>query len=173
MNSSNTLSQPLIEQIHLRIDTCYMQAELALKRSFPRPKIELNQRGKIAGCALLQKNTLRFHPLIYQQNQQHFLQHVVAHEIAHLLVWQLFGRTPPHGLQWQQVMVDVFNLPPSRTHQYNVDNIGIKTVLYRCNCNEIPLSMHRHNKVLKGTIYCCRRCKTNLTKLLPTCVGSN
>ncbi|MDP2561202.1 SprT family zinc-dependent metalloprotease [Psychrobium sp. 1_MG-2023] len=159
------LSPDLQQQLSTRVEQCYQLVERKLGRKFPRPQVLTNQRGRIAGCALLQKNTLRFHPLIYQQNQAHFLEHVVAHEIAHLVVWQCYGKTPPHGKHWQWVMNDIFNLPALRTHQYNTDNIGIRTVRYRCLCAEIPLSMNRHNKVIKGAVYCCKRCKSPLKEI--------
>jgi len=156
------LAQELQTQIMTVVTQCYQRAELLLEQKFPEPTVLFNQRGKIAGCALLQKNTLKFHPLLFEQNKEHFLTHVVPHEIAHLLVWQLYGKTPPHGREWQHIMINVFNLPPHRTHQYNVDNIGIKTFMYECKCGEVPLTIRRHNKVLKGAVYRCKKCHQNL-----------
>jgi len=155
---TNELKSELID----KVNQCYDSAEQLLNKRFCKPKVLFNQRGKIAGCALLQKNILKFHPMLYTQNKAHFLMHVVPHEIAHLLVWQLHGRTAPHGKEWQNMMISVFNLPPHRTHQYNVDNIGIKTVLYTCNCGEVPLTIRRHNKVLKGARYRCKTCHQDL-----------
>ncbi|OIQ46821.1 MAG: hypothetical protein BM565_09740 [Gammaproteobacteria bacterium MedPE] len=156
------LNSQLKSELLIVVERCYRTAEQCLGRQFPRPEVLFNQRGKIAGCALLQKNMLKFHPKIYEQNKAHFLEHVVPHEIAHLLVWQVFGKTAPHGRQWQHMMVNVFNVPPSRTHQYNVDDIGIKHITYRCDCGDIKLTMRRHNNVLKGTIYRCKTCRQNL-----------
>jgi len=156
------LNSQLKSELLIVVERCYHTAEQRLGRQFPRPEVLFNQRGKIAGCALLQKNMLKFHPKIYEQNKAHFLEHVVPHEIAHLLVWQLFGKTAPHGRQWQHMMVNVFNVPPSRTHQYNVDDIGIKHITYHCDCGDIKLTMRRHNNVLKGTIYRCKTCRQNL-----------
>ena len=156
------LTIELQSQLMAVVTRCYDTANRALEREFPTPQVLFNQRGKIAGCALLQKNTLKFHPLLYQQNQEHFLTHVVPHEIAHLLVWQLYGKTQPHGHEWQNIMVNVFNLPPYRTHQYNVDNIGIKTIMYGCECGEVALTIRRHNKVLKGARYRCKHCLQDL-----------
>lgn len=145
-----------------KVFTCYDEAQRILGREFPFPEVLFNQRGKVAGCALLQKNTLKFHPTLYQQNQEHFLMHVVPHEIAHLLVWQLYGKTSPHGKEWKNIMIGVFGLPPERTHQYNVENIGIKTINYACECGEVAMTIRRHNKVLKGAIYRCRTCGKDL-----------
>lgn len=150
-------------QLNDMVEHRYIQAEKRLDKQFIRPVVLFNQRGKIAGCALLQRNTLKFHPTLYIQNQPHFLTHVVPHEIAHLLVWQLYGKTAPHGKEWQHIMVSVFDLPPHRTHQYNVDNIGLKSTLYYCACGDVPLTIRRHNNILKGAIYRCKTCQQDLT----------
>lgn len=156
------LSQELKQRLQLQVNECYQIASRRLNTVFAEPVVQFNQRGKIAGCALLQTNTLRFHPIIYQQNQQHFLEHVVPHEVAHLLVWQLYGKTAPHGREWQQIMTQVFERPASRTHNYDVTNIGIKSIDYTCGCGEIALTIRRHNKVLRGAQYRCKACNETL-----------
>jgi len=156
------LSHELQQQLIDHVSQCYQLAERRLKRQFPRPTILFNQRGKIAGSAQLQTNVLRFHPLIYSQNEPHYLEHVVPHEIAHLLVWQIHGKTPPHGRAWQLIMSQVFELPPLTTHQYDIDKLGIKMIDYGCACGSVPLTIRRHNKVLKGAQYRCRTCNETL-----------
>lgn len=150
------------QQLNERVEHCYRLAERALNCSLPRPDVLLNQRGKIAGSALLRLNTLRFHPQLFLQNHEHFLCHVVAHEVAHLIVWHHYGKVAPHGNEWRQIMTRVFNLPANRTHSYNTDNLGIKSISYQCRCGIIALSIRRHNNVLKGTRYCCKRCRNDL-----------
>ncbi|NRA84256.1 MAG: SprT family zinc-dependent metalloprotease [Gammaproteobacteria bacterium] len=145
-----------------RVEQCYRLAEAALDKKLVKPTVLFNQRGRIAGSALLQRHTLRFHPKIYLQNQQHYLTHVVAHEVAHLIVWQCYGRVAPHGKEWQTIMTAVFKLPAERTHSYDTDNLGIKTFDYQCGCQIIKLSTRRHNNALKGTKYICRGCRNQL-----------
>lgn len=156
------LSPFLIEQLTTQVEQCYLIAERRLKQQFSRPTILFNQRGKIAGSAMLQSNTLRFHPLIYQQNKQHFLAHVVPHEIAHLLVWQLHGKTRPHGKEWQTLMTQVFEVPAYTTHRYDVSQLGLTSFLYYCQCGDVELTVRRHNKVLKGAQYRCKACNETL-----------
>ncbi|NRA55314.1 MAG: SprT family zinc-dependent metalloprotease [Gammaproteobacteria bacterium] len=156
------LPEQLTQQVLERVEQCYLQAETQLNCVLARPIILFNQRGKIAGTALLQRNTLRFHPQILRQNISHYLEHVIAHEAAHLIVWQRYGRVQPHGKHWQYVMTQVFNLPAARTHSYNTDNIGIKEISYQCQCSVIKFSVRRHNMVLKGTRYLCRSCRSEL-----------
>ena len=94
-------SSQTVEQLVLnKIEICYQHAECRLNRAFSRPHINFKQRGKAAGSARLQTNELRFNPVLLQENQQHFITHTVPHEVAHLLVYQLYGRTKPHGKEW-------------------------------------------------------------------------
>lgn len=95
-------------------------------------------------------------------NQEAFIRDVVPHELAHLIAYQLYGRVRPHGKQWQQVMSEVFDLPPNTTHQFDVSKVQGQTFTYRCRCNQYSLSKIRHNKVRKGQQYVCKRCSTAL-----------
>jgi len=159
------LSKHLTQQVFDRVEHCYLQAEIHLSCALARPTILFNQRGKIAGSALLQRNTLKFHPKILAQNEQHYLEHVVPHEVAHLIVWQRYGKVAPHGQHWQYIMTQIFNLPADRTHSYNTDNIGIKSFDYQCQCTVVKFSTRRHNQVLKGARYLCRSCRSELIAL--------
>lgn len=156
------MTETLEQQLRCRVEACYQQAEKQLGRSFERPTISLKQRGKIAGTAHLQLNELRFQPKILAQNSEHFLHHVVPHEISHLLAWQLYGNVRPHGREWQQLMVDVFDVPPHRTHSYDTSNIGIKHYPYQCGCGPVMLTARRHANAQNGMQYRCRRCQQSL-----------
>ncbi|WP_434340097.1 SprT family zinc-dependent metalloprotease [Motilimonas cestriensis] len=150
-----------------QVEACYQQAECFFDRAFPRPSVLFTQRGKIAGTAHLQKNLLKFHPILYQENQQAFLTDVVPHEVAHLLVYQIHGRTAPHGLEWQMMMNKVMQRSPERTHQFDISSVQGKTFAYQCQCQQHQLSIRRHNKASKGTIYLCTACKKPLQPLNP------
>lgn len=132
------------------------------KQDFPRPKLSFRQRGKIAGSARLQGNEIRLNPKLLVDNQDAFIRDVVPHELAHLITYQLYGRVRPHGKQWQHIMAEVFGLTPNTTHQFDVSKVQGQTFTYRCQCNQYSLSKIRHNKVLKGQQYVCKRCSTAL-----------
>lgn len=155
---------PLVEQLVLnKIDSCYQHAECRLNRIFPRPTINFNQRGKAAGSARLQTNELRFNPILLQENQQHFITHTVPHEVAHLLTYQLYGRTKPHGKEWQQIMQQIFGLAAKTTHQYDVSSVKGATFTYACQCKDHHLTIRRHNKIVRDNIkYICRFCRQSL-----------
>ncbi|WP_163934203.1 SprT family zinc-dependent metalloprotease [Paraferrimonas sp. SM1919] len=158
-----TLTQEQILQIQTRIEICYQQAEQKLKRTFIRPQLELNGRGRIAGSANLTLNKLRLNPILFKHNQDEFMQEVIPHEICHLLCYQLFGRTRPHGVQWRSLMQGIFNLPGRATHSMDLAPLQQKSFAYQCKCGPVSLTIRRHNKVLKGAQYLCRKCATVLT----------
>ncbi|MGL5390524.1 MAG: SprT family zinc-dependent metalloprotease, partial [Shewanella sp.] len=152
-------------QVLERIEECYQQAEAMLKRPFPRPVTEFSLRGKSAGTAHLQQNRLRFNPVLLRENSAAFLREVVPHEICHLLCFQLFGNTKPHGREWQSLMVKLFKIRPSTTHCFNTASVAGPEIDYRCACGPIKLSIRRHNKVLRGeSRYLCKRCHTHLVQ---------
>lgn len=160
--SSRPLSS-LQLQILERVETCYQEAEIALKRVFPRPITQFTLRGKSAGTAHLQQNRLRFNPVLLRENSQAFITEVVPHEVCHLLCFQLFGKTKPHGKEWQSLMLQVFKVNPNTTHNFNTTSVVGKEIEYRCACGPIRLSIRRHNKVLRGeSRYICKRCRTHL-----------
>ena len=94
------------------------QANQALGRSYPEPKLVYQQRGTSAGTAWLQQYEIRLNPVLLQENQQAFIDEVVPHELAHLLVWKHFGRVAPHGKEWKWMMESVLGVPARRTHQF-------------------------------------------------------
>ena len=140
------------------------------------PCLAFNQRGKIAGSAVLQKNLIKLHPTLLKQNTQYFLDQVLAHEFAHLIVYQCWDKKPrffsqytikPHGNEWKWCMESIFHRTSEVTHSLDVTNVGMKSVSYQCECQSVELSLIRHNKVINGKQqYFCRTCKTALTEVL-------
>lgn len=69
--SSRPLSSLQIQVLE-RIEACYQEAEISLKRAFPRPVTQFSLRGKSAGTAHLQQNRLRFNPVLLSENSEAF-----------------------------------------------------------------------------------------------------
>lgn len=139
-------------------------AEDYFKTAFTLPTIALNQRGKIAGSAHLQKNLIKLNKQLFIENIEEFKRQVIPHEVAHLVCFQKFGKVKPHGSEWKSVMRAVFKLDAAVTHKLDVASVGMKEYSYQCECPElIKLSAVRHNKVKKGKQqYRCQKCKTVL-----------
>lgn len=164
-----SLSISLQSELGLRVRTrvldCYAIAEHYYLKSFQRPEVFVNLRGRSAGVAELQKNRLRFNAVLLQENEQAFLTEVVPHEVAHLLAWKLYGRgIRPHGPEWQQIMQQVFQLVPSTTHSFDVKRSGKMGYLYTCACEarEHALTLKKHNWIEGGRRYICLKCKSHL-----------
>jgi SprT protein len=149
------------------VKSCLSKAEKKLQQDFTMPAIFFNQRGKIAGSARLQKNELKFNPVLLNDNLQVFLDEVVAHEVGHLITFQLFGKVKPHGKEWQQIMTQVLNVAAKPYHDMNVEKVKGKTFIYQCQCGPTELGIRRHNKVVRGTQqYSCKRCRQILVRAM-------
>ncbi|MDF7681426.1 SprT family zinc-dependent metalloprotease [Enterobacteriaceae bacterium ESL0689] len=135
------------------------QANHALGRHYPLPPLVYRQRGTTAGTAWLQKNEIRLNPVLLMENQQAFIEHVIPHELAHLLVWQHFGRVPPHGKEWKWMMESVLTVTARRTHSFALDSVRTNTFPYHCRCQQHQLTVRRHYRVMRGkATYRCLRC---------------
>ena len=158
----------LHDQVTARVAQCMKVANQRLNKRMPMPAVTFTQRGKIAGTAHLQRWEVRFNPVLLAENPDAFLNEVVPHEVAHLVVFKRFGRVRPHGREWQVVMQEIFGVPPRTTHRMDVSSVQGTTYQYRCQCQDHPLTVRRHNKVQRGeTQYRCRRCAQPLA-FIPT-----
>ncbi len=161
--SKSIISHELRQQVEAKLSQCIQQANQAFKHHFSIPEVSYKLRGKAAGKAYLQLNEIRLNPKLFVDNQRAFIDEVIPHEVAHLIVHQVYGRVRPHGQEWQALMAQVFNVAPNTTHTFDVSKVS-KSFEYRCGCNTYPLTVRRHNKVLRSeTSYRCSQCLQLLT----------
>ena len=150
------------KRIEEKVLVCIKQANDFFKTSISVPNIKLNQRGRAAGTAYLQRNEVRFNYYMYCQNSERFIENVVPHEIAHLVVFNLYGlTTKPHGDEWQQVMQRLYGVPAARTHNF-LPEPPKNIFIYQCDCQKHELSVRRHNRIVQGGQYVCKLCRTAL-----------
>lgn len=150
-----------------------MQVQRQLKRDLDRansyfnktffpPAVNYNVRGVKAGVAYLERNEVRFNPVLLQENGLKFISQVVPHELAHILVYQHFGRVRSHGKEWKMMMETVFGVPAEIYHCFDTQNVQ-QQFTYQCSCQTHQLSIRRHNAVMRDKrSYICRLCKTPL-----------
>ena len=158
----------LLQIANSEIENNIVIAESYFNHTFQLPSLSLNQRGKIAGSAHLQKNHIKLNLSLFADNTAEFVDQVIPHEVAHIICHQLYGKVKPHGKEWQAIMRSVFQIPALVTHRLDVSKVGISEYEYKCQCpGEIKLSAIRHNRVIKGKQqYRCRRCKAVLEQVL-------
>jgi SprT protein len=156
------------EQIISATEACLYQASLKLEYSFDPIPVVFDLKGRAAGMYKVNKSrrVIRFNPYIFAKYFSENLATTVPHEVAHYLVDVLYSMrsTQPHGKEWKSMMA-IFGADASVT--CNFDLAGLPTRHYQrfdysCSCRTHELTRIRHNRVLKGTRYHCRRCKQEL-----------
>lgn len=176
------MSDLLYQQTEEKVYSCLYQAEQFYGAEFPVSAISFDLKGRAAGQVrfpvnkqLFSRNLplIRFNADLLKQNAEPFISEVVPHECAHVIVYHRYTqkfalkkhRPKPHGIEWQTVMRDVFNLEPRVTHNFALQTSKARLFNYQCSCEQKihQVSVIRHNKMKRGvTRYLCRACGSPL-----------
>ncbi|WP_217706589.1 SprT family zinc-dependent metalloprotease [Salinivibrio sp. EAGSL] len=157
---SDTLMKTVTDRVHACIDSANLQFGLHLVY----PQVGFTLRGRAAGTAHPTEWRLRFNPVLLQQDAEAFLQEVIPHEVCHLVTFALYGRVKPHGPEWRDLMINLFNAPANTTHRLDITAVQGKTFSYQCRCGPVALTIRRHHKVQRGqATYRCKQCQQVLT----------
>lgn len=149
-------------QVQRQLKRDLKRANAYFNKTFTAPTISYAVRGVKAGVAYLERNEIRFNPVLLVENKQAFISQVVPHELAHILVYQHFGRVQSHGKEWKMMMETVLGVPADIYHCFDTQSVQ-QQFAYQCSCQIHQLSIRRHNTVQRGNRqYVCRRCKTVL-----------
>lgn len=100
---------------------------------------------------------------------------VVLHEIAHIIDYKLNEASSGHGYPWRSYAKFLGARPEKFVSEDSKKEIAaINTVyatgkinkryVHRCSCKEHSISGIIHNRIMKGSIYRCRLCKTTISK---------
>jgi SprT protein len=134
------------------------------RATMPRTMIRFDLRGKSAGQFRSLNGRdfeIRYNSVLLARHGQDFLDRTVPHEAAHLVALRIYGPgIPPHGAEWQAIM-RLFGAEPERCHNYDTDGLQarhLRRYHYRCGCRSHQLTSIRHNRILRGQTYLCRRC---------------
>lgn len=140
------------------------QAESCYHRHFELSEIRFDVRGKTAGYFRQLSSgfsLINFNDALLQANGESFIRRTVPHEVAHLVAHQVHGSAiRPHGKEWKTVM-QLFNADTSRCHEYDVSQVSVRQYRrfeYYCECQTHYLTSIRHNRVLSGQNYICKKC---------------
>ncbi|WP_009875293.1 SprT family zinc-dependent metalloprotease [Actinobacillus pleuropneumoniae] len=164
LTENSALMRRLKMQVQRQLKRKLEQADRYFNKTFTPPTVSYAVRGVKAGVAYLQRNEIRFNPVLLAENGQSFIQQVVPHELAHALVYQQFGRVQPHGKEWKMMMEQVFGVPAETYHCFDTQNVVGKQFAYQCGCQTHLLSVRRHNAIVRDSRrYLCKRCKQILT----------
>lgn len=155
-----------LRQIAEEVTAKYLAvAEEKLGYAGGMPNITFYKKGRAAGRAYYRENRVAFNEVLFSENQSSFIERTIPHELAHLVSVGVYGekRGGGHGKAWKHVMGNVFKCDPSRCHEYDMSNAyARKTFPYICDCGPTVLTSVRHNRVQKGVVYYCGKCKTNV-----------
>ena len=150
----------LAEQTHNYLD----QAKDYFGKSFRLDAIHADIRGKTAGYFRMHRNgytIINFNAALFKRHAEDFLVQTVPHEVAHLVAYQHYGaKIRPHGQEWQSIM-QLFGADVSRCHNYDVHHSEARRYRYfqyHCHCQQHSLTAIRHNRILRGQVYHCKKC---------------
>nr|WP_150539388.1 SprT family zinc-dependent metalloprotease [Actinobacillus vicugnae] len=162
--SNHAQMRQLKMQVQRQLKRNLEQANHYFNKGFTPPTVSYAVRGEKAGVAYLQRNEIRFNPVLLAENKQAFIQQVVPHELAHILVYQQFGRVQPHGKEWKMMMEQVLGVPAETYHCFDTRNVIGQQFAYQCGCQTHYLSIRRHNAIVRHQRrYICKQCKQTLT----------
>ena len=136
------------------------------------PTICFKLKGSTMGRAFCSKNKLQYNltALEVEGAWDHLLEHTVGHEVAHLVQYNHphFPKdrknNPPHGRYWQKVMRD-FEIKPERCHSFKMPSARVTiTIKFTCKCKEHLVSKTIANRISKGKVYNCLKCKNPIVR---------
>lgn len=166
------LTKEQLQQVIDKVNETVTKLNSIYKFSMANPNIHYDVRGTKAGVAKSHTMSVHFNPTLAIENWDNFINDTVPHEVCHVAVWQWaeYFKKPypkPHGSRWKIMMFDV-GVNPRRTHDYDVSNVkqkNVKKYQYKCGCaTPIEVSSIIHNRIQKGSLYRCLKCRTSLSQ---------
>lgn len=107
-------------------------------------------------------------PRATEEEHRQTIIHEACHIIARYKHQHLGGkaRISPHGWEWKQAMVRA-GVEPKRCHNVSTEELKRKTkkFAHSCGCTTHNVGTVRHNRIMRGQIYTCRRCGGKLSMM--------
>lgn len=164
MSDLNTMQHRIVE-----VTWHYLElAEQHFAEKFKLTEIDFSLRGRSAGYFKQfpdGRTLINYNPVLLEANGKEFISRTAPHEVAHLVAFQLYGSgIRPHGKHWQMIM-ELFKADATRCHAYDVNPAHTRQYQrfeYQCECQLHFLTAIRHNRVLAGQSYLCKKCRQPL-----------
>lgn len=119
---------------------------------------------------------IRLNCAMLNELKEKYIDDVFVHEYAHACVQHFIGshrgykKVMPHGIEFKSYCY-AFGIDGGATTSVASGSKALqdagrntKKHSYTCGCQDFQLSTQRHNKILRGASYCCKRCGKKLTK---------
>lgn len=121
------------------------------------------------------EHVIRLNPKLLNELGKAYIDDVFVHEYAHACVQHYVGyyngrkRVMPHGMEFKS-FCRMFGIDGKATTSVAANAVTMKKPntanrhTYTCECHEFHLSTQRHNKILRGATYTCKKCGGKLKK---------
>lgn len=139
--------------------------------TFTTPTLVFRQMGRRAGLCSTNRTTkactVSINPDFFAKHHDQMIGRTVPHEIAHYISLVVYGQEGSgHGYLWQSVMRALGIADSNRCHTYSLEGVKTRQVnkpyAYKCGCMIHKETAHIHNKIQRGYIYTCRKCRQKL-----------
>jgi len=168
-----TVSPEIIKRIEDKI----LETLLLLQARYTKANLEIptwrwNKMGRIAGKAHYTGNLIELNPDYIANHLDQLINQTLPHEIAHLAAVKIYGLQlgRGHGRFWKSVMYSLspMGVQVKRCHDYSLDGVSKvrpRPYEYVCRCKDktFNLTANIHNKIQRGSIRHCVRCKATIT----------
>ena len=149
------------------------KASQLFQRNFPQIPVLFDLKGRSAGMYRIRRSAgrrqwhIRYNPWLFAKYPDDSFCNTIPHEVAHYITDLLYDMNTiqPHGKEWKMIM-ERFGAEPVVRVNYDLSGTPQRKVryyFYQCQCRDVKLTAHRHNKILRGQQrYFCRDCHREL-----------
>jgi SprT protein len=149
------------------------------KPKVPHIEVSFKLRGSTAGqfeVKAKESYLIKYNKELMSQNWNVFKQRTIPHEVAHYIEYVIFngfertrtGRRSVHGRRWKSIMALLGVKNSTRCHSYDTSSVSTRRVqeriAYTCDCTTHMITKNMHNKILRGSIRICTKCKSRIKK---------
>ena len=150
------------------------KASQLFEQNFPKIEVLFDLKGRSAGMYRIrrrgsqQQRHIRYNPWLFAKYFNDSFCNTIPHEVSHYIADLLYGMNNirPHGKEWKMIMGHFEVLPTVRAN-YDLSGTPQRNTRhypYQCQCRDVQLTAHRHNKIIRGQQrYFCRDCHQELT----------